>query len=109
MQHASPNVCSNTAIEHHCLTLLSNSCRESRKSKGIAYVKFQVPEDALRALRELDMSPFQGRLMHVLPAQRSPAEAATAAEKQREHGQEKVSRRDAKNWALLNGYGLEEF
>jgi multiple RNA-binding domain-containing protein 1 len=64
-------------------------CRETKRSKGIAYVKFQVPEDALAALRALDMTPFQGRLMHVLPAQRSPGEAAAAA-KQEEQEHEKV-------------------
>lgn len=48
--------------------------RDTKQSKGLAYVKYVVPEDALAAFRALDMEPFMGRLMHVLPAQRRPGE-----------------------------------
>ncbi|XP_030470431.2 uncharacterized protein LOC115688674 isoform X2 [Syzygium oleosum] len=40
----------------------------TRRSKGIAYIQFALPESALRALEELDYSDFQGRLLHILPA-----------------------------------------
>ena len=36
--------------------------------KGIAYVQFEDLEAAPRALSELDGKPFQGRLLHILPA-----------------------------------------
>ncbi|KAI6679849.1 hypothetical protein NL676_033730 [Syzygium grande] len=40
----------------------------TRRSKGIAYIQYALPESALRALEELDYSDFQGRLLHILPA-----------------------------------------
>ncbi|PNY05823.1 multiple RNA-binding domain-containing protein 1-like, partial [Trifolium pratense] len=42
--------------------------RETKRSKGIAYIHFSVPEFATRALEESDNSIFQGRLLHVMPA-----------------------------------------
>jgi multiple RNA-binding domain-containing protein 1 len=40
----------------------------SNKSKGIAFAQFREPEAASNVLRSLDGAPFQGRLLHVLPA-----------------------------------------
>ncbi|RAL37707.1 hypothetical protein DM860_000401 [Cuscuta australis] len=42
--------------------------KEARQSKGFAYILYSLPEDAARALEELDGSIFQGRLLHVMPA-----------------------------------------
>ncbi|KAH6776205.1 nucleotide/nucleic acid binding protein [Perilla frutescens var. hirtella] len=42
--------------------------KETRRSKGFAYVLFALPESAARALEEMDSSIFQGRLLHVMPA-----------------------------------------
>ncbi|VFQ95170.1 unnamed protein product [Cuscuta campestris] len=42
--------------------------KEARRSKGFAYILYSLPEDAARALEELDGSIFQGRLLHVMPA-----------------------------------------
>ncbi|XP_050292584.1 multiple RNA-binding domain-containing protein 1 [Quercus robur] len=42
--------------------------KDTKRSKGIAYVRYAVAESAMRALEELDNSDFQGRLLHVLPA-----------------------------------------
>ncbi|XVE88498.1 hypothetical protein DITRI_Ditri19aG0074000 [Diplodiscus trichospermus] len=42
--------------------------KETKRSKGIAYVLYKVPECAVRALEEVDNSIFQGRLLHVMPA-----------------------------------------
>ncbi|KAK2983307.1 hypothetical protein RJ640_011630 [Escallonia rubra] len=42
--------------------------KETRRSKGFAYVLYTLPESAARALEELDNSIFQGRLLHVMPA-----------------------------------------
>ncbi|KAF8041941.1 hypothetical protein BT93_A0520 [Corymbia citriodora subsp. variegata] len=45
----------------------------TRRSKGIAYIQYALPESASRALEELDYSNFQGRLLHILPALQKPA------------------------------------
>jgi len=42
--------------------------RETKRSKGMAYVLYMVPEHAVKAMDVLDNSIFQGRLIHVLPA-----------------------------------------
>ncbi|GAB2284110.1 hypothetical protein Dimus_018581 [Dionaea muscipula] len=42
--------------------------KDTRRSKGFAYVLYNIPESANRALEELDHSTFQGRLLHVMPA-----------------------------------------
>ncbi|KAI3960066.1 hypothetical protein MKW98_016790 [Papaver atlanticum] len=42
--------------------------RDTKRSKGIAYVLYTLPEFAIRAFEELDNSIFQGRLLHILPA-----------------------------------------
>lgn len=40
----------------------------SGSSKGFGYVQFRIAEEAKHALEELDGKSFQGRLLHVLPA-----------------------------------------
>ncbi|KAG9154878.1 hypothetical protein Leryth_026110 [Lithospermum erythrorhizon] len=42
--------------------------KETKRSKGIGYIRFSFPESTKRALEELDNSIFQGRLLHVMPA-----------------------------------------
>ncbi|PSS01112.1 Multiple RNA-binding domain-containing protein, partial [Actinidia chinensis var. chinensis] len=42
--------------------------KDTKQSKGIAYVVYTLPESAARALEELDNSIFQGRLLHIMPA-----------------------------------------
>lgn len=42
--------------------------KDTKMSRGIAYVLYDLPESALRALEELDNSIFQGRLLHVMAA-----------------------------------------
>lgn len=51
--------------------------RETKKPKGFAYVLFTFPNDALHAYSELDGSIFQGRILHILPAQERPNPSAT--------------------------------
>ncbi|XP_039161061.1 multiple RNA-binding domain-containing protein 1-like [Eucalyptus grandis] len=46
--------------------------KATRQSKGIAYIQYALPESASRALKELNKSPFQGRLLHVLPGLPKP-------------------------------------
>lgn len=45
-------------------------CFNSRsgKNKGFAHVQYTEPEAATKALRILDGKPFQGRLLHLMPA-----------------------------------------
>ncbi|KAA8911360.1 hypothetical protein TRICI_003845 [Trichomonascus ciferrii] len=39
------------------------------KAKGFAYILFNSADDAVEAFRDLDGKTFQGRLLHILPAQ----------------------------------------
>jgi len=43
-----------------------------RQGKGFAYVLFMLPEDAKQAWKALDKTLFQGRIIHVMPAQPKP-------------------------------------
>ena len=40
----------------------------TKQPKGLAYVTFKQPADALKAYEVLDKTSFQGRLLHILPA-----------------------------------------
>ncbi|XP_031092091.1 multiple RNA-binding domain-containing protein 1 [Ipomoea triloba] len=60
--------------------------KETKRSKGIAYVLYSLPESAARALEELDSSIFQGRLLHVMPAKQK-----FSSEKQEVNGSGKLS------------------
>ncbi|GAA6044278.1 hypothetical protein JCM8097_002107 [Rhodosporidiobolus ruineniae] len=42
--------------------------RDTKSSKGLAYVTFRQPPDAVSAFEALDGTSFQGRLLHLLPA-----------------------------------------
>ena len=46
--------------------------RSTKRSKGLAYVTFALPEDGMKAMEAIDGSIFQGRLIHLLPAKRAP-------------------------------------
>ncbi|KAJ1672530.1 Multiple RNA-binding domain-containing protein 1, partial [Spiromyces aspiralis] len=46
--------------------------KETKKSKGFAYVLFMMPEHAVKAYQESDGKPFQGRLMHIIPGEEKP-------------------------------------
>lgn len=48
--------------------------------QGFAYVLYHLPEDAVKAFRELDMTIFQGRLVHILPARKLPESEAKPGE-----------------------------
>ncbi|EXB75133.1 Multiple RNA-binding domain-containing protein 1 [Morus notabilis] len=54
--------------------------KDTKRSKGIAYILYTLPECAARALEELDNSSFQGRLLHVMLAkQKNPSEKLETA------------------------------
>jgi multiple RNA-binding domain-containing protein 1 len=46
--------------------------RDTKKSKGYAYILYLIPEHALQAYEALDMQTFQGRLLHIIPAEEKP-------------------------------------
>ncbi|KAN0047816.1 hypothetical protein ACTA71_002203 [Dictyostelium dimigraforme] len=46
---------------------------DSKKSKGIAFILYLIPENAVQALNEMDGKVFQGRLIHVLPGKAAPS------------------------------------
>ncbi|KAG8371484.1 hypothetical protein BUALT_Bualt13G0092500 [Buddleja alternifolia] len=43
--------------------------KDTKRSKGFAYVSFALPKSAARALEETNGSIFQGRLLRVMPAE----------------------------------------
>ncbi|KAI0350955.1 hypothetical protein OH77DRAFT_1488172 [Trametes cingulata] len=80
----------------------------TKQSKGLAYVSFAKPEDALAAYEALDKTSFQGRLLHILPAlDRKGKEAGAEGEgKKRTLKQDREAKRKAMagkefNWAML--------
>lgn len=46
--------------------------RDTKQSKGYAYILYLLPEHAVKAYKDLDMKSFQGRLLHILPAKEKP-------------------------------------
>ena len=51
--------------------------KSTRRSKGLAYVTYVLPEDGVKAMEACDGSIFQGRLLHLLPAKRAPQLSTT--------------------------------
>ncbi|KZV56907.1 multiple RNA-binding domain-containing protein 1-like [Dorcoceras hygrometricum] len=52
--------------------------KDSKRSKGFAYILFALPESAARqALVEMDNAIFQGRLLHIMPAKPKNANQET--------------------------------
>ncbi|KAI9486704.1 MAG: hypothetical protein EXX96DRAFT_516924 [Benjaminiella poitrasii] len=47
--------------------------KDTKKSKGYAYILYLLPEHAIKAYEDLDMKTFQGRLLHVIPSEEKPA------------------------------------
>ncbi|KZV41921.1 multiple RNA-binding domain-containing protein 1-like [Dorcoceras hygrometricum] len=55
--------------------------KDSKRSKGFAYILFALPESAARALVEMDNAIFQGRLVHIMPAKPKNADQETSVDK----------------------------
>ena len=51
--------------------------KTTRRSKGLAYVTYALPENGIAAMEALDGTIFQGRLIHLIPAKRPPNVADT--------------------------------
>ncbi|BGP19915.1 Multiple RNA-binding domain-containing protein 1 [Rhodosporidiobolus nylandii] len=77
----------------------------TKSSKGIAYVTFRRPEDAVSAFDALDGTTFQGRLLHLLPAVGRAARAAKkegqATVKEERLEQRKKQSGQAFSWGTL--------
>lgn len=83
------------AIEEIHLSL----SRETKRPRGYAHVKFASSQDALRAFQQLDGSIFQGRLLHILPAQAKPAESVEATTyKEQKLAKQKATATNDFNW-----------
>ncbi|CAJ1338442.1 unnamed protein product [Effrenium voratum] len=54
---------------------------DTLKSRGFGYVTYVFPECAVRAVAELDLKSFQGRLLRLAPARQKPEKPATEAAK----------------------------
>ncbi|CAB1115256.1 unnamed protein product [Ectocarpus sp. CCAP 1310/34] len=50
-----------------------------KKGKGFAFVQFVIPEDAEKALEQLDRHAFHGRLLHIMPARKQPGSSGAEA------------------------------
>jgi multiple RNA-binding domain-containing protein 1 len=83
--------------------------KSTKSSKGIGFVLFLMPQDAVKAFNELDGKIFQGRLMHLLPAaavQRKEPKTAndqkfqTEFQKRKEQKMKELSGQDF-NWNPL--------
>ncbi|KAL6499990.1 hypothetical protein OROGR_027900 [Orobanche gracilis] len=47
--------------------------KDTKRSKGIGYIRYSDPEFAARAIEKLDNFSFEGRLLHVMPAIQRPS------------------------------------
>ncbi|CAM9512245.1 unnamed protein product, partial [Heterosigma akashiwo] len=86
---------------------------EARRPRGFAFVRFLLPEAARRARAALDRRPFQGRLLHVLPAQRlalgdDEGEAAAGGQssyKARREAERRAKAGDRTGWSAAHVRG----
>ncbi|XP_015867867.3 uncharacterized protein LOC107405344 isoform X1 [Ziziphus jujuba] len=74
--------------------------KDTKRSKGIAYILYTLPEFAARAIEEVDNSIFQGRLLHVMPAKlKNPSDKlqtdASASQGSKTFKQQRVEERKA--------------
>ncbi|CAI0540769.1 unnamed protein product [Linum tenue] len=87
--------------------------KDTKQSKGFAYVRYARAESAARALEELDKTIFQGRLLHIMPAKkkytadkeepRIPQDLGSKTLKQRREDQKKAAEAggDTRAWNSL--------
>jgi multiple RNA-binding domain-containing protein 1 len=81
-------------------------CRDedSLKSRGFAYVSYVFPECAVRALSELDMRSFQGRLLRVAGAKARPPPPDTTASAPKVGGTSSYKRRLAEKQKKVDAH-----
>lgn len=77
----------------------------TQKIKGYAFITFMFPEHAKVAFKELDRSTFQGRLLHIIPAEVRESEFNpfddASAFKKRKNAQLKSEATKSSNWNTL--------
>ncbi|OCH87831.1 hypothetical protein OBBRIDRAFT_795808 [Obba rivulosa] len=83
----------------------------TKQPKGLAYVTFTQPNNAVAAFEALDKTSFQGRILHVLPAvdrkgKEKEGEGAGDAGRKKSLKEERDAKRKASagrefNWAML--------
>ena len=81
---------------------------ETEKIKGFAFITYVFPEHAMKAFSELDRSTFQGRLLHVIPAEAKPNDdynqmphGSSSAFKKRKTDELKSEATRSHNWNAL--------
>ncbi|XP_031284877.1 multiple RNA-binding domain-containing protein 1 isoform X2 [Pistacia vera] len=67
--------------------------KDTKRSKGIAYVLYALPESASRAIVEVDNSIFQGRLLHVMPARNKNPSSKQESGNLTSHGSKTLKQR----------------
>ncbi|KXN85250.1 Multiple RNA-binding domain-containing protein 1 [Leucoagaricus sp. SymC.cos] len=80
----------------------------TKQSKGLAYVTYTTGADACSAYEALDKKSFQGRLLHILPAQDrqnayrvEEGEGRKKAVKEEKHHKRKALAGKSFNWSML--------
>ncbi|GAA5870504.1 hypothetical protein JCM3774_003690 [Rhodotorula dairenensis] len=79
---------------------------KTNQAKGLAYVTFVQPADAVSAFKALDGTTFQGRLLHILPAMGRAPKAANGSNDPKSLKQERLEQRkqnagQAFSWGTL--------
>ena len=83
----------------------------TKTTKGLGFVTFLDPQNALRAFEELDKTSFQGRLIHILPAAEQRRDGVQGVEEidtsgkkslksEREKKRKETSNKEF-NWSML--------
>ena len=77
----------------------------TQKIKGYAFITFMFPEHAKSAFQELDRSTFQGRLLHLIPAEVKDSDSKQFSDdssfKKRKNAQLKNESTKSSNWNTL--------
>lgn len=60
------------SIPSYAVFFIYDCAHTQIQGKGFAFVQFVIPEDAGKALEQLDRHAFHGRLLHIMPARRQP-------------------------------------
>lgn len=84
------------------------------KGKGFAYVTFLFPEHSIKATNELTFKPFQGRLIHIIPANKADEdddgeENESFKKKQKKKQKAKLNNQQSWNTLFLNQNAVSEY
>eukprot|EP00002_Diphylleia_rotans_P037967 TRINITY_DN8561_c0_g1_i1.p1 TRINITY_DN8561_c0_g1~~TRINITY_DN8561_c0_g1_i1.p1 ORF type:complete len:683 (+),score=195.43 TRINITY_DN8561_c0_g1_i1:100-2148(+) len=83
--------------------------KDTKKSKGFAFIQYMIPDNAQKALKCLHNSIFEGRILNVLAAKKMPEKPSTSTKKdglksdfqrKKEEEKKKSANRDI-NWNTL--------